>query len=117
MQKRSPKHHNSWGDMEQELNREKRVKFNIAKSLAKRNGHQWNFSFSDVDWPSHCPILGLPLAYFSEGRTDSSVSIRLIDMANSPSLLICSYRATKLLQFSDEELQAVLKYRHKTSNS
>lgn len=107
MRKRSAHHHPNWGDMEQELNREKRVKFAVKKSTARREGHEWDISFDDVVWPRDCPILGIPLNYFSEGRTDSSVSITRLDDSlpyNTTNLLVCSYRASRLLRYGVNEL-------------
>lgn len=110
---RSPKHHTSWGDMDQELNREKRVKFAVKKSSAKREGNEWTISYDDVQWPTTCPVLGVELVYFSEGRTDSSVSMCRRDSVKPwtpDNLLVCSYRASRLLRFSLEELEKVTRY-------
>lgn len=53
-----------------------------AKIRHAKFGYPGKFCLTqdDLDWPSHCPILGIELAYGSqEGATDNSASIDRID--------------------------------------
>jgi hypothetical protein len=59
----------------------------------------WSIEYNDVVWPTHCPVLGIEIDYYSEGRTENSPSF---DRTN-PSLgyvkgnvQIISYRANRI---------------------
>lgn len=51
-----------------------RSKFRTKKANAIRAGRQWTVDFGDLEFPTHCPILGIELDYFSETICDSSPS-------------------------------------------
>lgn len=61
--------------------------------------YEWNLEFVDIDWPTHCPALGIELDYFAEIRADNSPSFDRID--NSKGYLkgnvqIISWRANRI---------------------
>lgn len=88
-----------WGDKDQSLYSEKRQKYRTKKANAKRAGVEFSVAFSEIDWPTRCPILGIELQYYSEGRTDASVSIDRIDPTKgyvSGNVVVISWRANRL---------------------
>jgi len=99
MVKRSPKHHKNWGDKEQELLREKRIKYHVARSTAKRLGISWSTGFEEINWVDTCPVLSIPINYLSEGRTDNSCAIDRYDKSGGytpDNTFVCSWRAKRL---------------------
>jgi len=77
---KSSQHYKKWGLREDsELYDAKRLKFRAKKANAYRQGVPWSLSFGDLDWPTQCPILGIELDYFAEGRQENSVSFDRID--------------------------------------
>lgn len=57
-----------------------RAKFRCKKANATRLGYNFTIDFGDIDFPTHCPILGIELNYFTEhGWEDSSPSFDRID--------------------------------------
>ncbi len=63
-----------WGNTDQDLYQEKRKKWRAKKANATRLGTIFTIAFSELDFPTHCPILGIELDYFAEGRQENSVS-------------------------------------------
>lgn len=51
-----------------------RSKFRTKKANAKHTGRNWTVDFGELDFPTHCPILGIELNYFSEVICDNSPS-------------------------------------------
>jgi hypothetical protein len=57
-----------------------REKFRNKKANAVRVGIEFSIEFGDIDFPTHCPILGIELDYFTEeGYKDNSPSFDRID--------------------------------------
>jgi len=57
-----------------------REKFRLKKSNATRRGIDFEIEFGDIVFPTHCPILGLELDYFTEqGWEENSPSFDRID--------------------------------------
>lgn len=48
--------------------------FSRKKQNAKASGWEWELLPSDLDIPTHCPILGLELDWFAEVRQENSPS-------------------------------------------
>lgn len=64
-----------WGNKEDtDLYRARRAKFRAKKYNAEKAGTYWDLDFGTLEWPSHCPILGIELDYFAETRQENSVS-------------------------------------------
>ena len=89
-----------WGDRDQALYDEKRRKFNLKRSNAKLKNIEFSIQFSEIEWPIHCPVLGVELDYFAEnGRTDRSVSFDRIDSNKgyiSGNVIGVSHRANRI---------------------
>ena len=88
-----------WGDKTQELYREKRTKYRGKKANAKRLGIEFSVPFSAIDFPTHCPILGIELDYFAEGRQENSVSFDRLDFSKGyveGNVVVLSWRANRI---------------------
>lgn len=78
---------------------EMRAKFRAKKANAKRAGWEFEIDFGDLEFPTHCPILGIELDYFADGRAENSVSF---DRINSDigyvkgNVIIISWRANRI---------------------
>lgn len=71
----SEEHKKKWGVKEDtELYRSQRAKFRQKKASSKAVGWEWDLSFGDLVWPTHCPILGIELDYFAPSRQENSPS-------------------------------------------
>lgn len=88
-----------WGDLDQDLYIEKRRKFLAKRNNAKRVGEVFTIGFSEVEWPTHCPILGMELDFFAEGRQENSVSFDCIEPTKGYTLgntAVMSWRANRI---------------------
>lgn len=64
-----------WGDKnDSDLYRSQRKKFKSKQTNALKMGKEWDLNFGDLEWPTHCPMLGIELDYFNEFRKDNSPS-------------------------------------------
>lgn len=72
-----------WKDLEHRqsfLYSAMREKFRNKKANAIRVGIEFSIEFGDIDFPTHCPILGIELDYFTEeGYRDNSPSFDRVD--------------------------------------
>ena len=70
--------------------------------LRKRQNNsrwEWEISPQDINWPTHCPILGLELDYFAEKRQENSPSFDRIDSTKGyikGNIQILSWRANRI---------------------
>ena len=89
-----------WGHKENtDLYREQRFKFGRKKANAVRIGYSWTVTFGELGWPTHCPILGIPLNYFAEAREEGSPSFDRIDNSKGyerDNVQIISWRANRI---------------------
>lgn len=76
-----------------------RSKFRQKKANAISAGTPWSISFGSLEFPTHCPVLNIPLNYFSEQRCENSPSFDRIN----PSLgyvegnvAVISWRANRI---------------------
>ena len=76
-----------------------RAKFRNKRANAVRSGKEWTIEFGDLSFPTHCPVLNIPLNYFSEQRCENSPSFDRIN----PSLgyvkgnvAVISWRANRI---------------------
>jgi hypothetical protein len=77
----------------------KREKFRRKKYNAERTGYSWNITFGELEWPTHCPILGIELDYQAEVVKENSVSFDRIDSSlgyESGNVIIISWRANRI---------------------
>ena len=92
-----------WGKhrdlIDADLYQAQRAKFRAKKANALRVGWTWELSFGDIEWPTHCPILGIELDYFAEGRQENSPSFDQIDSGKGyvqGNVQILSWRANRI---------------------
>lgn len=92
----------------------KRQKFSNKKANAKRVGQDFTIQFGDLEWPSHCPILGLEIDYFADGRQENSPSIDRIDPTKGyipGNVAVVSWRANRIKNDGTlEEHQKIVNY-------
>ncbi len=78
--KREAEYFTKWGNKQPtELYASQRDKFRAKKANAIRNGYDWTVTFGELHWPTHCPILGMEINYFSESVQESSPSFDRTD--------------------------------------
>jgi hypothetical protein len=89
-----------WGDRQAtDLYLSQRAKFRRKKANAVRTGFTWTIEFGELDWPTHCPILGLELDYFSDYCKEESPSFDRIDSSfgyDSGNVQVISWRANRI---------------------
>jgi hypothetical protein len=76
-----------------------REKFRHKKANALREGKEFTVEFGELEFPTHCPILGIELNYFSEGRAENTVSFDRIDSTKgyiSGNVVVISWRANRI---------------------
>jgi hypothetical protein len=85
-----------------DLRKKQKTKFNNKKHNCNKTLHQFDIEFGDLEWPTHCPALGLELDYATFGSyrmPENAASFDRID----PSLgyvkgnvVIISWRANRI---------------------
>lgn len=97
-----------------DLYKVRREKYNAKRANAQRFRKEFSIYFGDIDWPTHCPVLGIELNYFSEGRQENSVSF---DRKNptkgyiKDNVVILSWRANRIKNDGTaEEHELIAKY-------
>lgn len=98
-----------------DLYKAKRRKFIIKQSNMKRAGIEFNINFGDIDFPEYCPILGIKLDYFAEGKAnDNSPSFDRVDSTKSyihGNVRIISTKANRIKSDGNiQELKKILEY-------
>jgi len=93
--------YNKWGKKSHtDLYKEQRSKFRAKKYNCKNTVHEWSLEFGDFEWPTHCPMLGIPIDYFAkEGRVEGSPSFDRIDNSKGyvkGNIQIISWRANRI---------------------
>jgi DNA-binding transcriptional MerR regulator len=61
--------------------------------------HEFTIEFGDLEFPTHCPILGIKLDYFAETRQENSPSFDRIDPTKGyvkDNVAIISWRANRI---------------------
>jgi hypothetical protein len=74
-----------------------REKFRQKK--ANNFKHEWTIDFGELEFPSHCPLLGIELDYFAQRSQENSVSFDRIDSSKGyvkGNVIICSWRANRI---------------------
>lgn len=89
-----------WGKKEDTpLYCSQRRKFLAKKANAARAGWKWEIDFGDIEWLTHCPILGVELNYFTPVRVENSPSFDQIDPGKGyvkGNIQIMSWRANRI---------------------
>lgn len=76
-----------------------REKFRAKKANAIRIGKEFTVEFGDLVFPTHCPILGFELDYFTDTRTENSVTFDRVDPSKDyvkGNVVIISWRANRI---------------------
>ena len=74
-----------------------REKFRRKK--ASNYKHEWTIEFGDLTFPTHCPVLGIQLDYFTHERQENSVSFDRIDPTKGyikGNVVVMSWRANRI---------------------
>jgi len=64
---------------EKDLVSAKKAKLRCKKYFCKTNNIPFTLCYEDIEWPSHCPILGIELDYFADIKKASSPSFDRIN--------------------------------------
>ena len=74
-------------------------KFRAKKANATRLGRPWDVEFGELEFPTHCPVLGIELNYFAEVRAENSPSFDCLDPSKGyvkGNVIIISWRANRI---------------------
>ena len=87
---------------------------NQKKNYCLKNNIDFDLSVDDIEFPSHCPVLGVELNYFSEIVSNNSPSLDRFDPNGGyvkGNVILISMRANRLkMNANPEELMAIAKY-------
>lgn len=85
-----------------------------AKARADKRGFEFSINESDVDMPTVCPVLGIPIGIGHGARADGSPSIDRIDTRRgyvAGNVRVISWRANRLKNDATlAELRAIVRY-------
>lgn len=77
-----------------------RSKFNAKRANASRSKWEFTVDFGTLTFPSHCPILGIELNYFTDGYAhENSVSFDRVNPSKgyiNGNVLVVSWRANRI---------------------
>jgi hypothetical protein len=76
-----------------------RKKFYAKKHNAERVGHTLGIEFGDIEWPTHCPLLGIAIDYFAPTRQENSPSFdQIVPGAGyiKGNVLVTSWRGNRI---------------------
>ena len=84
-----------------DLYQECKLRFSRKKQNCASTRHAFTIEFEDLEWPTHCPILGLELDYYgiSGKKNENSVSFDRIDSSKGyipGNVQIVSWRANRI---------------------
>lgn len=92
-------HHRKWGDRTQDIYEIKRAKWRAKKYNSLRKGIDFDLPFSELHFPTHCPVLGIELNYENENKSENSPSFDREDPTKgyiSGNVHIISWRANRI---------------------
>lgn len=84
---------------ERDLLSECKDKYRAKKYNSLREGTEFSIEFQDIIWNKYCPILGLEIDYYAEGRQEDSPSFDRLDPNKGyikGNVTIVSWRANRL---------------------
>jgi hypothetical protein len=87
------------GVIPKDLYTSQRAKFSRKRTNALRIGYSWEIEFTDLDWVTHCPILGMELDYFASYAQENSPSFDRIDTTQGyvkGNVQLVSWRANRI---------------------
>lgn len=112
--KENPKEYMKRQGRSQRKNNPIKYLLNQVRYRAKQRGLPFNLVYEELEVPTHCPILGIPL-FFTEGkRTDNSYSIDKVDNSKGytkdNSRIISLGANIRKGDFSIEQVEKLLAY-------
>lgn len=118
-EKKAEEYFSKWGHRDTtDLYQLCRQKFRTKKGNAKFTGQEWSVKFGELDWPTHCPVLGLELNYFADTRTENSPSFDRFDTDKgyiTGNVQIISWRANRIKNDGTaEEHEKIAEYLRRT---
>lgn len=85
-----------------------------AKRRAKSQGVPFDLKPEDIIFPRECPVLGIPIEFTVNGRTDNTPSLDRMDPVKGytkGNVRVISWRANRLKSNGTlEELEKIVKY-------
>lgn len=84
---------------ERDLLTECKDKYRAKKYNSIREGIDFTIEFQDITWNKYCPILGIEIDYYAEGRQENSPSFDRFDPSKGyikGNVTIVSWRANRL---------------------
>lgn len=88
--------------------------FRRKKQNCKKTKWGWDIAYQDLEFPKHCPVLGLELDWFAETRSENSPSIDRIDSTKGyvkGNVAVMSWRANRIKNDGTlEEHQKIVEY-------
>jgi len=93
-----------WGSAYLDADSRKDVRYQMMRekfSRKKANNyeHEFTIKFNDLEFPTHCPLLGIELDYFAERTQENSVSFDRLDSLKGyvkGNVIICSWRGNRI---------------------
>lgn len=99
---------------DKDLYQQRRRKFTAKRNHAIDGNRKWTLKFSDIYWPTHCPILGIELDYFNPILADNSPSFDRINNNKGytkENVLIISVKANRVKSnISKDELIKIVNW-------
>jgi hypothetical protein len=111
-----------YGKNRQDLQWQKERMFKAVSGRAKRTEKEFTITQEDLEWPTHCPILGIELKYGGNSTKKKQNSFSMDRVDNSKGYVkgnvrIISARANSLKSNATiEELENIIKYMKENSN-
>lgn len=106
-EKQTKKLIDKWG--EKYLNKEDRADYayqsfrekfrNKRRNVRNYGQWEWNICFGDLEFPTHCPILGIELDYFAYRLEENAPTFDRVDPLKGyvkGNVIICSWRANRI---------------------
>lgn len=104
-----------------DLEKAQRIKLNTKRYISLRDGKTFDLEWESLEWPSHCPVLGIELNYYAEGREEGSPSFDQIVPGGGytkENTRIISWRANRIKNDGTaEEHQKIADYLNSLNNS
>ena len=82
-----------------EIGRAQNQSFRRKKQNVKHTGWEFTITKDDLEWPTHCPILGIELDWLGDYVRENSPSYDRIDSTKGyipGNVIICSWRANRI---------------------
>jgi hypothetical protein len=95
----------------------RRAMLQRSRSSARQRGIEWNLTVEDLNWPTHCPVLGIELSYDRDKKKPQRDDYPTLDRWDNSkgyvpgNVFVISWRANRIKwHCRPEELEAVAQY-------